>query len=146
MVRLRLIILAAVSLALASCDATIHFYPEPSGNAGSDLRLNVDWTAYGKTVPTGMTVICHHTATGEKLHTIDNNIAYVSPRLSEGRHWATVFNLTEDEYNYIGFRGLDAVHTAEAFAPRQESPNGTADAPTAAATWLGLPNGSQPTP
>ncbi len=122
MVRLRLIFIAAVCLALASCDATIHFYPEPAGGATSDLRLNVDWSDYGKTVPTGMTVICHHTETGEKNHTIDNNIAYVSPRLSQGRHWATVFNLTEDEYSYIGFRGLDAVETAEAFAPEQEGP------------------------
>ena len=130
MVRFRLILFAAVSLALASCDATIHFYPEPDGTK-SNLRLNVDWSDYGKTVPTGMTVICHHTVTGEKHHTIDNNTAYVSPRLSEGRHWATVFNLTEDEYNYIGFRGLDAVETAEAYAPEQESPkwySGRADA------------------
>lgn len=82
----------------------------------------MDWSDYGKTVPSGMTVICHHTETGEKKHTIDNNIAYVSPQLSEGRHWATVFNLTEDEYNYIRFRGLDAVETAEAFAPQQEGP------------------------
>lgn len=123
MVSFRMMLFAAVGLALASCDATIHFYPEPDGGTTSNLRLNVDWSDYGKTVPTGMTVICHHTLTGEQHHTIDNNIAYVSPRLSEGRHWATVFNLTEDEYNYIGFRGLDAVETAEAFAPQQESPN-----------------------
>ena len=122
MVRLRLLFIAAVCLALASCDATIHFYPEPAGGTASNLRLNVDWSDYGKTVPTGMTVICHHTETGEKQHTIDNNTAYVSPHLAEGRHWATVFNLTEDEYNYIRFRGLDAVETAEAFAPAQEEP------------------------
>ena len=109
MVRLRLLFIAAVCLALASCDATIHFYPEPAGGTASNLRLNVDWSDYGKTVPTGMTVICHHTETGEKQHTIDNNTAYVSPHLAEGRHWATVFNLTEDEYNYIRFRGLDAL-------------------------------------
>ncbi|MCM1070886.1 MAG: DUF5119 domain-containing protein [Alistipes timonensis] len=120
----RLLVLAAACLALASCDATIHFYPEPEPVVGpeSDLRLNVDWSGYGKTVPTGMTVICHHTVTGEKKHTIDNNTAYVSPRLAEGRHWATVFNLTEDEFNYIGFRGLDAPETAEAYAPEQEGP------------------------
>lgn len=122
MVKFRLMLLAAASLALASCDSTIHFYPEPEDGPQSSLRLNVDWSGYGKTVPTGMTVICHHTETGEKHHTIDNNIAYVSPHLSEGRHWATVFNLTEDEYSYIGFRGFDAVETAEAFAPEHESP------------------------
>lgn len=120
----RLIVAAAACLALASCDATIHFYPEPepTGGAEPDLRLNVDWSGYGKNVPTGMTVICHHTVTGEKKHTIDNNTAYVSPRLSEGRHWATVFNLTEEEFNYIGFRGLDAPETAEAYAPEREGP------------------------
>ena len=118
----RMIFLATLALVLASCDSTIHFYPEPDEEVKSNLRLNVDWSDYGKTVPSGMTVICHHTETGEKVHTIDNNIAYVSPRLSEGRHWATVFNLTEDEYNYIGFRGLDAVETAEAFAPKEVGP------------------------
>lgn len=121
MVRFRLLFPAVLALALAACDATIHFYPEPvGGDDASKLRLNVDWSDYGKTVPTGMTVICHHTVTGEKKHTIDNNTAYVSPRLAEGRHWATVFNLTEDEYNYIAFRGLDAVESAEAFAPQQQ--------------------------
>ncbi|MCM1297289.1 MAG: DUF5119 domain-containing protein [Muribaculaceae bacterium] len=122
MVMFRLILCTAVGVALASCDATIHFYPEPEGSDKSNLRLNVDWSGYGKTVPTGMTVICHHTETGEKKHTIDNNIAYVSPHLSEGRHWAIVFNLTEDEYNNIGFRGLDAAETAEAFSTEQKSP------------------------
>lgn len=122
MVKFQSLLLTVMGLALAACDATIHFYPEPDGDVKSNLRLNVDWSEYGKTVPTGMTVICHHTETGEKQHSIDNNIAYVSPHLSEGRHWATVFNLTEDEYNYIGFRGLDAAETAEAFAPEQESP------------------------
>ncbi|MCM1066678.1 MAG: DUF5119 domain-containing protein [Muribaculaceae bacterium] len=123
MVRFSSIFIITVSLALASCDATIHFYPEADVEPTSNIRLNVDWSDYGKTVPTGMTVVCHHTVTGEKRHTIDNNIAYVSPRLAEGRHWATVFNLTEDEYNYIGFRGLDAVETVEAFAPQQEGPS-----------------------
>lgn len=117
-----MIFLATLALLFASCDSTIHFYPEPDEETKSNLRLNVDWSDYGKSVPTGMTVICHHTETGERAHTIDNNINYVSPRLSEGRHWATVFNLTEDEYNYIGFRGLDAVETAEAFAPKEVGP------------------------
>lgn len=109
----------AMCIMLASCDATIHFYPGPDEPAPgkSKIRLDVDWSEYGKTVPTGMTVICHHAETGEKSHTIDNNTAYVTPYLTPGRHWATVFNLTEDEFNYIGFRGLDAVETAEVYAP-----------------------------
>lgn len=122
MVRFRLIFFAAMAMALASCDSTIHFYPEPSGGEFSNHRINVDWSDYGKTSPTGMSVICHHTLTGEKHHTIDNNITYVTPRLAEGRHWATVFNLTEDEFNYIRFRGLDAVETAEAYVPVHEPP------------------------
>lgn len=111
------LILIAICFIFPSCDSTIHFYPEDEEERGnSKIRLNVDWSGYGKTVPTGMTMLCYHTETGEKKHTIDNNIAYVTPRLSEGRHWAMVFNLTEDEYNYIGFRGLDAIETAEAYA------------------------------
>lgn len=117
-------VITVVALALASCDATIHFYPEANDDnskANDDspkafIRLNVDWSGYGKNIPTGMTVLCHHTETGEMRRTIDNNTAYVTPRLSRGRHWASVFNLTEDEFNHIGFRGLDAVETAEAYA------------------------------
>ena len=117
------IIATLTSLLLTSCDATIHFYPEAEEEEGnSRIRLNVDWSQYGKNVPTGMTVICHHTETGEKVHTIDNNTAYVTPRLSPGRHWATVFNLTEKEYNYVGFRGLDKIETAEAYALPIQTP------------------------
>ncbi len=108
--------IAALLLLLTSCDATIHFYPEAEEEVDSQIRLNVDWSQYGKDVPTGMTVICHHTETGERVHTIDNNIAYVTPRLSQGRHWATVFNLTEDEFSFVGFRGLETAETAEAYA------------------------------
>lgn len=107
---------------LTSCDATIHFYPEADElDAGgkSKIRLNVDWSGYGKTVPTGMTVLCHHAETGEMRRTIDNNTSFVTPYLAPGRHWATVFNLTEDEFGYIRFRGLEALETAEAYAPEQ---------------------------
>ncbi len=122
------IIATLISLLLTSCDATIHFYPEAEEDASdSRIRLNVDWSQYGKDVPTGMTVICHHTETGERVHTIDNNTSYVTPRLSSGRHWATVFNLTEKEYNYIGFRGLDAIETAEAYASPIQTPTWIAD-------------------
>lgn len=109
-------ILVAMSIAFTSCDATIHFYPEPTDKNKSQIRLNVDWSGYGKTIPTGMTVLCHHTETGEKVSIIDNNTDYVTPYLKQGRHWATVFNLTEDEFNYVAFRGLDAVETSEAYA------------------------------
>ena len=114
------LLLVAMCFLLASCDATVHFYPEPDVPAPgkSRIQLNVDWSGCGKTVPTGMTVLCHHCETGERVRTIDNNIDYVTPHLTPGRHWATVFNLTEGEFNYIGFRGLDAVETAEAYAPK----------------------------
>lgn len=118
-------IVGVLCMMLASCDATIHFYPEvetePDPTA-SQVRINVDWSGYGKNVPTGMTVLCHHTESGIRTKNIDNNTDYVSPRLSPGRHWGMVFNLTEDEFNYIGFRGLDDVETAEAYPRQQSSP------------------------
>lgn len=121
MAKIGSIITAALSMMLASCDATIHFYPEaePVIN-GNGIRINVEWSGYGKNVPTGMTVMCYHTESDKRTTNIDNNTAYVSPRLLPGRHWATVFNLTKEEFKYIGFRGLDAVETAEAY-PRQQS-------------------------
>lgn len=116
MVRSMKFILLVICVMFASCDSTIHFYPD-DGVRRSQIRINVDWSDYGKTEPTGMTVMCHHSENGEKVLAIDNNISYVTPYLSAGRHWATVFNLTEDEYNNIGFRGLDSVKTAEVYAP-----------------------------
>lgn len=105
---------ATMTLVLSSCDSTIHFYPEKGDNR-LQICLNVDWSDYHKTFPTGMTVICNHQETGEKVQVIDNHTDRVTPRLSPGRHWATVFNLTESEYNYIGFRGMESVETAEAY-------------------------------
>lgn len=115
------IMLVALCGMLASCDSTVHFYPEPEPTDGQ-VRINVDWSGYGKNVPTGMTVLCHHTETGKHTKHIDNNTDYITPVLLPGCHWATVFNLTEDEFDHIGFRGLDAVETAEAYPLRQESP------------------------
>lgn len=109
-------------LLLASCDATIHFYPEPP-KSRAHIRLNVDWSNYGKETPTGMTVVCHHSETGEKYQTVDNNIDYITPVLTEGRHWATVFNYTAGEFNNIRLRGLESAETAEAYLPVSDIPN-----------------------
>lgn len=117
-------VVATLCMMLASCDSTIHFYPESESEqdpAAERIRINVDWSGYGKNVPTGMTVLCHCVESGKQAKHIDNNTDYITPRLSPGRHWATVFNLTESEFNYIGFRGLDAVETVEAY-PRRQSP------------------------
>lgn len=136
-------IVATLCMMLASCDSTIHFYPEPDTE---QVRINVDWSGYGKNVPTGMTVLCHHTETGKQTRHIDNNTDYITPALSSGRHWATVFNLTEEEFDHIGFRGLDAVETAEAYPLRQESPKwyaGRAEGDTYMASepeWLAVDN------
>lgn len=117
---LHIILIGLMAMIFVSCDATIHFYPEEPApeRPGSKIRLNVDWSGYGKEIPSGMTVHTHHTETGEMVRSVDNNIAYISPVLSEGRHWASVFNYSVDEFNYVRFRGLDAIETAEAYAPR----------------------------
>lgn len=119
------IIAVVLCMMFASCDATIHFYPEPDlkpDQNASQIRINVDWSGYGKKEPTGMTVLCYHTESGKRTKNIDNNTDYVMPSLLPGRHWATVFNQTEGEFNYIGFRGLDAVETAEAYIRLQNTP------------------------
>lgn len=117
---LHIVLVGLIAMILVSCDATIHFYPQEPYPIGSDgkIRLNVDWSGYGKEVPTGMTVQTHHTETGEMVRSVDNNISYVCTALSEGRHWALVFNYSVDEFNYVKFRGLDDIETAEAYAPR----------------------------
>lgn len=113
---------------LASCDTTIHFYPGPEPEpVATPVRINVDWSGYSKNVPTGMTVICQHVDSGKLSKSIDNNIDYVTPYLLPGRYWAAVFNLTERELRNIGFRGLAAVETAEAYPRRQSCPAWYAD-------------------
>lgn len=117
-----LLVTIVIANMFSSCDSTIHFYPEPEGNGRSQVYLDVDWSGYHKSLPTGMTVICHHQDTGEKVQVIDNNTDRVTPHLSPGRHWATVFSLTEQEYNYIGFRGLESAETAEAYIREERDP------------------------
>ncbi len=139
-------VVATLCVMLASCDATIHFYPEPDepDKGRSKIRLNVDWSGYGKTVPTGMTVICHHTESGEMRQSIDNNTSFVTPYLAPGRHWAMVFNLTEDEFGCIRFRGLESAETAEAYLPElngskwYEKRDGSRDYMAGQPEWLAV--------
>ncbi|MCM1501882.1 MAG: DUF5119 domain-containing protein [Bacteroidales bacterium] len=63
-----------------------------------------------------MTVLLHHSSTGAMVRTMDNNTGHTTAVLPAGRHWATVFNLTPDEFDDIGFRGLETAGTAEAYA------------------------------
>lgn len=106
-------VLVALWVVVASCDNALD---RITGKA--HVRVDVDWSGYGKSVPTGMTIMFHHNETGESTRAIDNNILYAIPHLSPGRHWATVFNLTEEEFGYIRFRGLEAAETAEAYAAK----------------------------
>ena len=104
-------LLVMLCTAAASCD-------DPSGpTAGkSQARIDVDWSGCGGYVPSGMTIMIHHDTSGENTRIIDNDITSATLNMSPGRHWATVFNLTEDEFDNIRFRGLDSPETAEAYA------------------------------
>lgn len=82
----------------------------------SRVRIDVDWSGYGKETLTGMTIMFHHKETGEMTRAIDNNTSYITTGLATGRHWATVINLTTDEFENIVFRGFDSAETAEAYA------------------------------
>ena len=99
---------------LASCDS-----PADRDTGKSRVRVDVDWSGYGKSVPTGMTTVFHHSGSGERTQVIGNDISCVMPSLSPGRHWVTVFNLTEEEFGNIGFRGLGSAQTAEAYVREQ---------------------------
>ena len=81
-----------------------------------NARINVDWSQFDQNTPSGMTIMFHHSETGQMTHAIDNNTASTTAGLESGRYWATVFNLTPGEFSNIGFRRLNAVETAEAFA------------------------------
>ena len=102
--------LVVLCVIFTSCDGTADSEEEKSLS-----RIEVDWSSYGKSVPAGMTVLFQHIEPGDMVQAIDNDVTGITSRLSPGRHWATVFNLTEQEFVNIGFRGLDAVETAKAY-------------------------------
>lgn len=111
-----------MGMSVASCDSTIHFYPGEVREHAARPRIDIDWSGYHKDLPTGVTVVCHCVTTGKKTTTTDNNINFVFPALDHNRHWTTAYNLTENEFNYIGFRGFEAYETEEVFAREITSP------------------------
>lgn len=114
---LRTLLVALLCPIIASCDSST----EPASDK-MQVRINVDWSGYGKDTPTGMTVICHNNESGEHTAVTDNNISCATPLLSPGNYHATVFNLTVDEFANINFRGLESATTAEAYAAESDVP------------------------
>lgn len=116
--------LTTLCIIATSCDSATPLSPSGDQYDGkSQIQLDVDWSGYTKEKPDGMTVVCHHTVTGEKTQTtINTTTAYALPYLSPGRHWATVFNLTEENFANISFRGFESAATAEAYASRLKGP------------------------
>lgn len=106
----RTLFVAFLAVSASSCGDSVAL---PDGS--SPVRVDVDWSACGQPVPSGMTLLFHHQADGTASSVIDNNVDHVSSYLAPGRYWATVFNLTEGEFDNIRFRGLDAADTAEAY-------------------------------
>lgn len=108
------------------------------------VQVEVDWSGYGKSTPSGMTILFHHQETGEKTQVIDNNVTRLTTRLSPGRHWATAFNLTENEFDNIRFSGLDSAETARAYAAEHpgskwyDTPAGTDGYVASQPEWLAV--------
>lgn len=110
--------LCAAVMVVALCAATVscHAPADEPATATYAARIDVDWSGYGEDAPAGMTVVFHHSATGAMVRAIDNNTDHTTAALPTGRYWATVFNLTPDEFDDIGFRGFETAETAEAYA------------------------------
>lgn len=118
------VMVVMICLATTSCNSSSD---EPAAGTYA-ARVNVDWSGYGNDSPTGMTLLFHHSTTGAMVTAADNNTDHTTTRLTEGRHWTTVFNLTPDEFENIGFRGLESVAGAEVYARECVPPE-----------WLTLP-------
>lgn len=111
------VLVVLLCVIISSCDNSPEQVKERT-----QVRIDVDWSDYGKETPTGMTVICHHTESGETVRTTSNNTSRVTPRLTSGLHHAMVFNFTEEEFGNIRFHGLESPETAEAYASVQDAP------------------------
>lgn len=113
----RTLFVAFLVVCASSCGDTV---ATPEGTL--PVRVDVDWSGCGVPAPSGMTVLFHYQVSGTFSSVIDNNVDHVSSYLAPGRYWATVFNLTEREFDNIRFRGLDAADTAEAYL-REATPS-----------------------
>lgn len=113
-----LAILVAVCMTMTSCESA----PDIPVSERSAYSVDVDWSGYEKDVPSGMTILFHHCASGEMTRVTGSNTSSASALLAPGRHWATVFNLSPDKFANIGFRGLETAATAEAYAREYTGP------------------------
>lgn len=113
----RTLFVAFLAVSASSCGDSV----APT-DGSSPVRVDVDWSACGERVPSGMTLLFHHQTDGSASSVVDNNVDHATTSLAPGRYWATVFNLTEGEFDNIRFRGLGAADTAEAYL-REAAPS-----------------------
>ncbi len=85
------------------------------------IEFLVDWSLYTQEKPTGMTVMAYPQDGGQPIKCLTNDITRARMNLKANRYDTFVFNQSVDEFGYVSFRGMDAFHSAEAFAPTTES-------------------------
>ncbi|MBQ8499173.1 MAG: DUF5119 domain-containing protein [Bacteroidales bacterium] len=86
-----------------------------------NVEFNVDWSRFGKEVPTGMTVMIFN-EDGKSAHNVlSNDIARTTTYLGEGIYNSVVFNQSENEFGTVSFHGLGHMETAEVRALKYKS-------------------------
>lgn len=101
-----------------------------------NVEFNVDWSLFGKEVPTGMTVMIFN-EDGKSAHNVlSNDIARTTTYLGEGIYNSVVFNQSENEFGTVSFHGLGHMETAEVrvlkyksewYATKADAGEGTGD-------------------
>lgn len=97
---------------LASCEhkELCEYHPHRA-----KVRVNVDWSKFTKTKPTGMTVKVYPSGGIAPYTQLTHNLAYAEMDLEAGLYSTLVFNQSEEEYGTVSFRNLDNYQNAEVY-------------------------------
>lgn len=106
------LLICAAGALLCGCEHKDLCYYHPHR---AEMRVNVDWSGFDKTKPTGMTVKVYP-ASGERPYTqLSHNLAYAGFNIPAGFYSTLVFNQSETEYSTVSFRGMERYETAEVY-------------------------------
>ncbi len=109
-------LIIGMMMGFAACEHKLLCDHDLNGH-GSNVWIDMNWFGFTEEEPTGMTVIAYPIEpAGEPIKKLTNNLEHVQFNLKEGIYSFLVFNQSDWEFGGIDFRGMDAFHTAEAYA------------------------------
>ncbi len=114
-----LALLMGLLLFTTSCEHKDLCYHHPHT---AQMRIDVDWSQYGKGTPSGMSVFLYNQEDGALHKTaLTNTITHVYVTLTADSYHSLVFNQSSSEFGSVKFEGLDNYHTARVIVDKYES-------------------------